>query len=56
MLVHKHLREAKKKSARRFDENADDAHFKVGDPVYVKNHTRKSKMDNYASGFYRIVE
>ena len=56
MLVHKHLREAKKKSARRFDENADDAHFKVGDPVYVKNHTRKSKLDNYASGFYRIVE
>ena len=56
MLVHKHLTEAKKKSARRFDENADDAHFKVGDPVYVKNHTRKSKLDNYASGFYRIVE
>ncbi|MCG8045073.1 MAG: hypothetical protein N0E48_05300 [Candidatus Thiodiazotropha endolucinida] len=56
MLVHKHLREAKKKSARRFDDNARDGHFEVGDPVYVKNHKRKSKLDSYASGFYRIVE
>ena len=56
MLVHKHLREAKKRSARRFNEDADDEPFQVGDPVYIKNHKRKSKLDGDASGFYRIVE
>ena len=56
MLVHKHLREAKKKSARRFNEEADNEPFQVGDPVYLKNHTRKSKLDGFAAAFYRIVE
>ena len=56
MLVHKHLREAKKRSAKRFNEDVDDEPFQVGDPVYVKKHDRKSKLDGHYRGFYRIVE
>ena len=56
MLVHKDLREAMKRSAIRFNGGADDEPFQVGAPVYIKNHKRKSKLDGYASGFFRTVE
>ena len=56
MLIHKDLREAMKRSAIRFNGGADDEPFQVGAPVYIKNHKRKSKLDGYASGFFRTVE
>ena len=56
MLVHKNLREAKKRSAQRFNQGAKETDFKVGDPVYFKQHARKSKLDRKWQGYYRIIK
>ena len=33
-----------------------DLDFQIGDPVYLKNHTKKNKLDSNWKPFYRIVE
>ena len=55
MLVHKNLRQAKKRNARYANENAKDVKLEVGDSVYLKQHVRKSKLDRKWQPFYRIV-
>ena len=55
MLVHKNLRQAKKRNARYANENAKDVKLEVGDSVYLKQHVRKSKLDRKWQPFYRKV-
>ena len=55
MLVHKNLRQAKKRNARYANENAKDVKLEVGDSVYLRQHVRKSKLDRKWQPFYRIV-
>ena len=45
MLVHKNLRQAKRRNARYANENAKDVKLEVGDSVYLKQHVRKSKLN-----------
>ena len=54
-LVHKNLRQAKRRNARYANENAKDVKLEVGDSVYLKQHVRKSKLDRKWQPFYRIV-
>ena len=55
MLVHKNLRQAKKRNARYANENAKDVKLEIGDSVYLKQHVRKSKLDRKWQLFYGIV-
>ena len=36
--------------------NAKDVIFPIGDPVYYRNHTRKSKLDRKWKTYFRIIE
>ena len=56
VLVHRYLKQAKKKQKRLADKNSREEDFKVGDPVYVRNHRRTSKLDNKWTPYYRITE
>jgi len=56
VLVHKRLRSAKKRQARYADIRSKLVEFKVGDPVYLKNHRRHSKLDTKWQPYYRIME
>ena len=55
MLVHKNLRQAKKRNARYANENAKDVKLDVVDSVYLRQHVRKSKLDRKLQPFYRTV-
>ena len=44
-LVHRHMKEAKRKQKEYADRNSKEENFKIGDPVYLKNHRRTSKLD-----------
>ena len=54
--VHKNLKKQQKKNIRLANKNKDELGFQVGDPVYLKKHVRKSKLDPKWTPFYRIVE
>ena len=45
ILVHYHLKKAKKRQARYADRNAKYTVFQVGDPMYVKKRQRSSKLE-----------
>jgi hypothetical protein len=45
MLVHKNIKASRKRTAKYHDLNAQNIEFKVGDPVFLKQHIRKSKLD-----------
>ena len=55
-LVHKHLKEAKKRQSKYADKGSKEVELKVGDPVYVRNHRKTSKLDNKWTPYYRIIE
>lgn len=55
-LVHRHLKEARKKQKQNADRNSKDVEFQVGDPVYIRNHRRSNKLDTKWSPYYRILE
>jgi len=46
LLVHKHLKQAKKRQNQYADKGSKEVNLKVGDPVYLKNHRKTSKLDN----------
>ena len=54
--VHRHLKQAKKKQKEYVDRTAKEETIQVGDPVYLRNHRRKSKLDNKWTPYYRVVE
>ena len=56
VLVHRQLKKAKRKQAKYADKNSKEVTLQVGDPVYVKNHLRKSKLHDKWRPYYRIVE
>ncbi|KAK6173844.1 hypothetical protein SNE40_017230 [Patella caerulea] len=55
LLVHKNLKKAKRRQAHYADKNSKAIAFEVGDPVYIKNHLRKSKLQSKWKPFYRII-
>ena len=54
-LVHRHMKEAKRKQKEYADRNSKEENFQIGDLVYLKNHRRTSKLDIKWKGFYRIT-
>jgi len=50
------LKEAKKRQNKYADQNSKDESFQIGDPVYLRNHSRTSKLDNKWTSYYRIIE
>ena len=56
LTVHKRLRRKQEKNKRLADKNRQDINFEVGDPVYLKNHQRKGKLDRKWTPYYRIIE
>ena len=55
-LVHRHMKEAKKRQKEYADRGSKDDNFQVGDPVYLRNHRRTNKLDVNWSPFYRITK
>lgn len=56
MLVHKNMKEAKKRQKDQADKKSKDEEFQVGDPVYLKNNRRQNKLDKKWLPYYRIIE
>ena len=56
LLVHQNRRKAMKKRNEVINNKAKNVTLKVGDPVYHRNHTRKSKLDLKWHPYYRIIE
>ena len=56
LLVHKNLKQAKKRQAYYANKNAKDVKFAIGDPVYYRNHLRKNKLEMKWKPYYRIIE
>ena len=53
--VRNHLRKAKKRQAKCADRGRKEIEYKVGDPVYYKNHS-KGKFGMQYLPYYRIIE
>ena len=56
VLVHRHLKKAKKRQAKYANKNSEYTEFQVGDPVYLKQQQRKSKLEGRWCPYYRIIE
>ena len=56
ILVHNHLKKAKKRQNKYADRNAQFTEFQVGDPVYVKREQRSNKLQGKWKPYYRILE
>ena len=56
ILVHIHLKKAKKWQAMYANRNAKYTEFQVGDPVYVKKRQRSIKFGGKWLPYYRILE
>ena len=55
-LVHRRMKEAKRKQKEYADKNSKEENFQIGDPVYLKNHRRTNKLDIKWKGYYRITD
>ena len=55
-LVHRHMKEAKRKQKEYADRNSKEENFQIGDPVYLKNHRRTNKLDIKWRPFFRITD
>ena len=54
--VHRHMKKAKQIQAKYADKNSKPVDFEVGDPVYLKNHTKKNKFDIRWRPYFRIIK
>ena len=54
--VHRKLKKVKKRQAKYADRKAVDVEFKVGDPVWLMSHKRKSKLEPRWKSHFRILE
>ena len=55
VMVHKRQKQARRKQAKYANKNSKDVEFKIGDPVYFKNHIRV-KVGQKWKPYYRIIE
>ena len=55
-LVHRHLKKAKRRQMAYANQNVKPVELEVGDPVYLKNHLRKNKLESRWKPYYRIIE
>ena len=56
VLAHKHLKKAKKGQAKYANQNSEYTEFQIGDPVYLKQQQRKSKLEGRCCPYCRIIE
>ena len=56
MRAHRRLKKQKARQARYADKSARDVDFKVGDPVFLKNHKKTCKLSPSWEPYYRIIE
>lgn len=56
LLVHRSLKQAKKRQMKYKNRNSTEERLQVGDPVYYKNHLRKNKLENRWTPYYRIID
>ena len=56
IMVHQNLKRAKKRQVKYADRNSQYTEFQVGDPVYLKQQQRKSKLQGRWCPYYRIIE
>ncbi|MEW8548463.1 MAG: reverse transcriptase domain-containing protein, partial [Candidatus Thiodiazotropha sp.] len=56
VLVHRRQKQARRKQAKYADAKSKDIEYKVGQPVYFKNHKRANKLDQRWKPFYRIIK
>lgn len=55
-MAHRNMVKARKRQAKYANRNTKRVEFRLGDPVYLKNHQRKSKLQSKWKPFYRIIE
>ena len=56
VLVHRHLKKAKKRLAKYADRNSKYTNFQIRDPVYGKQQQGKNKLQGRWQPYYRIIE
>jgi hypothetical protein len=56
LWVHSNRRKARTRRNKYANKNASDVVLQVGDPVFYRNHTRKSKLDPKWTPYFRILE
>ena len=54
--VHRRMKKQKKRQARYANRNTKEIDFRVGDPVYLKNHKKTCKLSSAWEPYYRIIE
>ena len=54
--VHRRMKKARERQAKYANKNSKPVEITVGDPVYLKNHQRKNKLDKKWSPYYRVVK
>ena len=55
-LVHRYLKKAKRRQGKYADKNSQPVEITVGDPVYYKNHARKSKLQGHWRPYFRVIK
>ena len=55
-MVHRYLKKAKKRQAKYANKNSEYIEFQVGNPVYLKQQQRKSKLEGRWCPYYRNIE
>ena len=54
--VHRRMKKQKAKQAKYADRNAKDVEYRVGDPVFLRNHKKTCKLSPSWEPYYRIIE
>lgn len=56
MNMRRNLRKARNKQKKYHDRDVKEIKFQVGDPVYLRNQNRQSKLDDKWISHYRVIE
>ena len=56
LRVHRRMKKQKAKQAKYADRNARDIEYRVGDPVFLRNHKKTCKLSPSWEPYYRIIE
>ena len=54
--AHRRMKKQKKRQNKLADRGAVEINFKVGDPVFLRNHTKTCKLSPSWEPYYRIIE